>query len=56
MLKQGHDLCTVDLHMCVHDMGGVMYSCIKRRKAKLVSYTTNHFCVEILWVSVVKVG
>ena len=56
MLEQAHDLCIVSLHMCVHDKGEWMYSCIKRRKAKVVSYTTNHFSVEILLVSVVKVG
>ena len=56
MLEQGHDLCIVNLHMCVHDKWGGDVFIHKKRKAKVVSYTTNHFSVEILWVSVVKVG
>ena len=58
MLERAHDLCTVNLHMCVHvcDMVARGVVSMHKRKAKLLSYTTNHFSVEILMVSVVKVG
>lgn len=58
MLEQAHDLCTVNLHVCVHvcDMVARGVVSMHKRKANPLSYTTNHFSVEVLWVSVVKVG